>query len=383
MKIGILTQSMAANYGCNIQAYALQTILERMGHDVEILDRWFPPIKKTSRVLIFQQINQLMKDCVKFCLCRPIYHIIQDSDKPFFWRNIISFQQQYLHLSKPLYTAQDMIDYTSQHHFDAFIVGSDQVWRPAYNLGDKLYDMYLDFAQDKMVKRISYAASFGVDNWEYTNEQTQICAELIQQFNAVSVREKSGVDLCKQYYNVDAKHVLDPTLLLRSDDYNTLIDSKLTGNGPTGLFCYVLDPSSDMMQTIDYIEKQTGLKRYTCLPLVPENTYNVFHREGSILSSPEEWLRCFRNAEMILVDSFHGMVFSIIYNKPFWVVGNPKRGMARFNSLLSLFGLEERLVNLEQLRNLNLKKTIDWSSVNQKRLTLVADSKLFLKKALM
>lgn len=382
MKIAILTQSMAANYGCNLQAYALQTVLEQFGHEVEILDRWFP-IKRVSPFLkSLRNIKIFFKDCVKFCLRRPIYHAFEDDDKPYFWRNFIEFQRQYLHLSSKLYSTEDLKIYAKLHNYDAYIVGSDQVWRPAYNLGDKLYDMYLSFISGQEVIRISYAASFGVDYWEYSDEQTIVCSELLKQFDAISVREDSGVHLCKNYLNVQAKHVLDPTMLLDASDYNKIIGHENTKKVKGDLFCYILDCSIQMLEAMDLVEQRTSLKSFTCLPLVPQNTYEVFHRESGVLPSPQEWLCGFRDSKMVLVDSFHGVVFSIIYNKPFWVIGNQKRGMARFNSLLSLFGLEERLVSLDQLKCVDLNKQINWDDVNSRRATMVIDSKMFLKDAL-
>lgn len=382
MKVGILTQPMAANYGCNLQAYALQTTLEHMGHKVEILDRWGPETKESTAVCFIKKVVVFFKDVIKLFLKRPIYHSIEEKDKGYYWQHIICFQKEYLHLSKKITSSIELSEYASLNQFEAYVVGSDQVWRPAYNLNDKLYDMFVAFAKDKQVKRLSYAASFGVDNWEYTAEQTRICKELIKKFDAISVREQSGLELCSDYLGVEASHVLDPTLLLEASDYNSLIEKKNIGKINGGLFCYILDTSSSTMHAIDYVERTTGLKRYICLPLVPENSYNVFSKESCILPSPEEWLRCFRDAEMVLVDSFHGMVFSIIYNKPFWVIGNVKRGMARFNSLLSLFNLENRMVASEQIQLIDLTQRINWDCVNAKREEMVAVSKQFLLESL-
>ncbi len=366
MKIGIITQPMAANYGCNLQAYALQVTLERLGHEVRILDRWSQRKNEVINEHIVKRMIRFAKDTVKFVLRKSIYHTIEESDRVYYWQHFLCFQREYLHLTEKFRSSAEIKAYSDNYHFDAYVVGSDQVWRPAYNLGEKLYDMYLAFAKDQDVKRISYAASFGVDNWEYTREQTNRCSELVKRFDAISVREKSGVDLCKNNLGVKAINVLDPTMLLDVKDYNLLIERKLQGKTEGELFCYILDSSPAMLRAMDFVEKISGLKRFTCLPLVPENTYDVFDKAGSILPSPEEWLRSFRDAKMVLVDSFHGMVFSIIYNKPFWVVGNPKRGMARFNNLLSLFGLEERLVTVEQFSSINLNSPIDWREVNER-----------------
>lgn len=382
MKIGILTQSMAANYGCNLQAYALQNVLERMGCDVEFLDRWDNPQQTLKRKTTIQTIARLLKDTLKCVLGRPIYHAIEEKDQSFYWQNFIRFQEQQLHLSKKLYSTEDLKEYSNHKEYDAYVVGSDQVWRPAYNLADKLNNMFLDFTEDEDVKRISYAASFGVDNWEYSDLQTQICRKLISKFDAVSVREKSGVDLCRNNLGIEAIHVLDPTLLLSYEDYNRLVANSNVRQSAGNMFCYILDSSSPTRSIIKRIESKTGYKSYTCLPLIPENTYNPFHKEDSILPTIEQWLKSFEDAEMVLVDSFHGMVFSIIYNKPFWVIGNTKRGLSRFTSLLQLLGLENRLISIEDLNRIDLNNPIDWQPVKDTIISYRSISLSFLEKAL-
>lgn len=96
------------------------------------------------------------------------------------------------------------------------------MWRPAFNLGPRLGNMFLDFADDK-VKKFSYAASFGCKEWEYTKEQEKTCSKLARRFDAISVREASAVDLCKNHFGVDASLVLDPTLLLNKEDYEKYV----------------------------------------------------------------------------------------------------------------------------------------------------------------
>ena len=134
-----------------------------------------------------------------------------------------SFIDKYLHVidvNVPI-TENSINDY----NFDGYIVGSDQVWRPRY-CKKTLMNNFLDFTNGINVKRLSYAASFGVDSWEFTKDETTKCAELIKTFNAISVREASAVDLCKQYLGVESKQVLDPTLLLSSEDYINMYYSR-------------------------------------------------------------------------------------------------------------------------------------------------------------
>ena len=161
-------------------------------------------------------------------------------------------------------------------------------------------------------------------------------------FNKISVREDSGVKLCKDFLGVEAQHVLDPTLLLNKNNYMSLIKKSYDGNRT--LFSYVLDKSEDKIEFVEFMAKEKGLKIVTCMSedkLIPGVTKDF---SKCIYPSVDKWLNGFNNAEFVVTDSFHGTVFAIIFNKQFVTIGNERRGMARFESLLKMFGLEDRLV---------------------------------------
>lgn len=199
MKLGILTQPLSFNYGCNLQAFALQRVLENMGHKVIILDRW-PKGKQTTFLEIVKfDIENALKDIIRFLLNKPIYHPIKETNEAYFGEKILAFQNRYLKKSSVLKSTDDMAVCVKALALDGIIVGSDQVWRPAYNVDGMLENMFLDFVEDSSLLKIAYAASFGVSEWEYTIEQTKRCANLIKKFDAVSVREDSGVLLCEKY----------------------------------------------------------------------------------------------------------------------------------------------------------------------------------------
>lgn len=212
--------------------------------------------------------------------------------------------------------------YIEQYKLETLIVGSDQVWRPMYN--DCLYDMFLQFAENFKGKKIAYAASFGVDNWEFTDEQTKICSSLIKQFDAISVRESSGKSLCKKYWVIDAVNVLDPTLLVNKDDY-----IKICADIPVVkeryLAAYILDSSDRVNEIIAEEADKRGLivRRYSA--------------DAKAELTVEEWISIFRDASFVVTDSFHGTVFSILFEKPFRCVANRDRGNARFEDLLDKY----------------------------------------------
>lgn len=395
MKIGILTQPLTNNYGGLLQAYALQTVLERMGHQIIILNR---PMKYVpdSRTL---SLTGRLTNIIKFILRRPqtiIFHELTPEQRKVVNRFTASFISIHHHKSPDFTSTWELKQYCKEHIFDAYIVGSDQCWRPQYS--PCLQNYYLDFAQDWNVRRVAYAASFGVDYWEYSNEMTKVCASLAQKFNAISVREDSGISLCKEHLGINAVHVLDPTMLLNPEDYNALIDSYdsavydiapehslSTVDRTKGkkLFTYVLDPCAKKKQFVRNVSQETDLSPVYCMPK-DFRAQEVFEKCPDDCTYPpvELWLQSFRDSEMVITDSFHGTVFSIIYNKPFWVLGNPSRGMARISSLLKIFRLEDRLISSEAFDNIDISKPINWEIVNSRRKELKNLSLHFLESNL-
>ena len=399
MKIGILTQPLQNNYGGLLQSYALQTILERMGHDVVILNRPMDKVKFSWSETFRKDSIVYLKNAVKFVLRRPlttIYHELLPEQRVVVNRFTEKFIQKHHHKSPDFYTTESLAKYAKQVGIEAFVVGSDQCWRPMYS--PCLPNYFLDFAKDWNVKRLSYAASFGVDTWELSSSETKVCASLAKMFNAISVRESSAVDLCRKHLGVSAVHVVDPTMLLDKEDYNCLLDgfnsdvfnissehalpNALTEKGKK-LFCYVLDINADKSRFINSVAKRKGLTPIFCMPK-DYRAQEVFKKCPDLCTFPpvELWLQSFRDAEMVIADSFHGTVFSIIYNKPFWVLGNPGRGMARFHSLLKMFNLESRLVTSDMLDSLDFDAPIDWTVVNNRREELKEMANNFLSEQL-
>ena len=343
MRIAILTLPLHVNFGGILQCYALQTVLERMGHEVSVLNTDFVNVDYKTRIGLF--IKRLVKTCIgkesKFYGWKTEREITQKYTQVFIRKHIHLLNVQDLSLLK-------------EDDFDAIVVGSDQIWRPMYY--QPIANAYLKFAKDwTSIKRIAYATSFGTDKWEYTHEETQECASLVKLFDAVSVRENTAVDLCRKYLEVEAVQVLDPTLLLSKEDYLKLIyQSKLKKN--EGVFAYFLDVTSSKMDLANRIAKERGLKLYQF------NNPNVdclsLHFEKRIQQPIEELIAGFRDASFVVNDSFHGCVFSIIFNKPFVVIGNEERGIARLKSLLSMLDFDYSVAsNIHQLQKIEWNKT--------------------------
>ena len=376
MKIGILTLPLHNNYGGILQAYALQTILKRMGHDAVVIDKSREiklPIISFSRYFLYFKLLA--------------HKVLVDRNTTIFWDRkhnreykVIStytlpFIQQYI---KRFIAARDYSN-IKQGDFDAFVVGSDQVWRPKYFGQNIISNAFLSFAKDWDVKRISYAASFGTEEWEYTEAQTSECKDWTKKFDAVSVRESSAVKLCKEHLDVDALHVLDPTMLLSAADYIQLFKEANTPRSSGSLMCYILDETEDKQKVVSNLEETLHLTAFSVNSKYEVRTAPL---EERIQPPVEAWLRGFYDAEFVVTDSFHACVFSILFEKPFIVYGNKNRAMARFHSLLSIFGFENRLVTSSAEAKKVISVPIDWSLVNTKKKEWQEKSYNFLKNNL-
>lgn len=362
MKIGILTQPLHSNYGGLLQNYALQQTLVRAGHEVETID-WGGG--SGFRAMLYRMKVQVLHTLLpnRYPLLK---YMPNDKEKSIIQRNTHHFINTYINHTETIHSYEGFVSQAAKGKYDAYVVGSDQCWRLCYNAF--LPSMFLDFVQDKQVKRIAYAASFGTDKWEFTPQQTAVCVPLAKKFDMVSVREDSGVKLCKENLGVDAVHVLDPTMLLTKEEYIQLIEKEKEPKSNGTLFNYILDPDAKKSVFIQKVAKAKGLKAFQVLPKCQTETRtkeDVKNRIGDcVFPGVTTWLRAFMEADMTIVDSFHGMVFSIIFNKPFWAIGNVSRGMSRFTSLLKMFHLEDRLLDADNLDDVDFSKPIDWTMVN-------------------
>lgn len=258
-------------------------------------------------------------------------------------------------------------------HFDAIVVGSDQVWRPLYS--QPIEEAFLSFLGDAKIKRISYAASFGVDNCEYTKEQIDVCSSLLKKFDVVSVRESSGIKLCQECFDVKAVQMLDPTLLLSADDYRALIKKGKTEPAKGNMLVYMLDRTKEKEDLVECIASEKGLTPFWINSETADENLPI---EQRIKMPVEQWLRSFDDVEFVLTDSFHGCVFSIIFGKQFLAVGNKDRGLSRFNSLLETFSLNDRLILSPDEYKGNMK-IIDYAQLQSKLHILQKQSISFIK----
>lgn len=378
MKIGILTQPLRRNYGGILQNWALQQILADMGHKPEMI--FLCGGHRPQGRLLALRCMSLVKCVVKkylfgyrnvflYSVFNPEYNpsAPQYADAEFVGR---------VHKTKQLTKDADMERFVASRGYDAFIVGSDQVWREDYS--PSITRFFLDFLPECDNRpRIAYAASFGKSKDYISEAHMPRCRELLLHFDAVSVREHEGLDILERDFDYHkGVKVLDPTLLLSADNYRELINGKDRASiSEPHIAAYILDMSEDK----DAILIETT----SCLRIPVKTFYGDFHGENMLTVS--QWLAEFDSADFVVTDSFHGCIFSIIFHKPFVVIANQERGLERFLSLLHDTGLENRLVysfDDFMARKDNLLTAPDYTVTEQLLDTLRRMSLNFLTNAL-
>jgi hypothetical protein len=349
MKIGILTLPLVSNNGGILQAYALQAFLKTNGYEAILIDRRYQtsiisPLKRCIKSIIFRK-KSIEPKLIKYLNQNP-YKFINKYIQP---------------QSKLISSNRSLKKYIDKNELEAIIVGSDQVWRLEYS-GKLKLTFFLNLKTKKAIKRISYAASFGIDTWNVENKLTKRISELLKNFDAISVRENTGVKICREQFSLEATQLIDPTFLLKKEDYIELINLEKEQKKVGDLFYYFLDSDEAKLNLANNYSNFLNLKAYTFKKIpAPNDSF----KNLEIVDSVTSWLRGFMDAKYILTDSFHGCIFSIIFNKPFLAVGNIERGLTRFSSILKQFKLEERLIlDLDRLDMSLMLNPIDYEYIN-------------------
>lgn len=388
-KILIITQPLRTNYGGILQAYALQKVIGDLGFEVQTDNAFFlksislkKRLKDVGARFVYGYLkgNENYKPLIKKQLNRRDYEKVAKNILPFIEKNIqtIDFFENRVK-PKP----------SNIEKFDIFICGSDQVWRRKY--GD-VRRYFFDFLKNTDKKRLSYSASFGTDNLkEYSEKEKKECRELIKNFSAISVREITAIKIIEEEFKQKAVLTLDPTLLLDKEEYLKLINkaekkAPLEITEKKKIFTYILDKSNEKEEVINLLSRRLAMRIEN---IMPKNNWTTLRskeiNEDAVFPSVEKWLEEISTADFVLTDSFHAVVFAIIFNKQFLCIGNKERGLARFTSLLDLFNLSNRLIyNKKDLTGVLLHDIyrIDYKQVNQKKEELKEISLNYLTKNL-
>lgn len=362
-KIGILTYHSGYNYGACLQAYALQTTLNNLGYDNEIIN--FETERFVTSREMFSRKPRRLKEIIKNISRIPYWHTLHERERMF-----NNFTLDVLHSTPRYKTEEDVI--THAKDYECIVCGSDQIWNlsqkdaPAANL---LF--YLNFP--KTQRRVSYAASFG----KWINDAPlyeSVILPLLNQFDSVSVREISGMKYLKSK-GIDCSLTLDPTVLLDKEDYEIICASRQIKEKYILMFGW--NTNSDLVSAAKQVSKYLGLPVYNIVP-PPRKMFCGIPRKLDV--GPCEFLSMIKNAEFIVTNSFHGTAFSITFERPFASIVTGKAD-TRMESLLCQLGLSDHLVAKE---NMNIDRMIstDFGDVKNKKAELRKSSFEYLKSAL-
>ena len=316
--VGILTYDYSINFGAHLQAYALCEKLKQLGFKPHII-RWAQHYYQTAG-----------------------YE--DDNLKP--------FRDKYLPRTKLCYAENELLEVCKD--LPRIIIGGDQVFRNWANLEEEPILRYFgDFIEGNKVLA-SYGASFGVEYFEGTEYTINHVKNLLKRFDEIGVREKSGVDLLKNTFNVEGKEVLDPVFLLDKNKYAHLAKKA--------------NKISDDYIAYMYLADKFGLgevKDELTQNLSNEKIININKKSEGGYTTPEQWLSNLLNAKFVITDSFHCVAFSIIFNKPFIVVNRDFGGNSRIDNILDKLNLSQCKKNtLSEISKIDLKQEINWNEVN-------------------
>lgn len=352
MKVSILTFHNAHNYGAVLQAYALKTKIESMGHDVVIENYCNNKIEKRYDAKLKIEISK--RDVIN-----PIrwLSILKKKNQIEFaqaaWKkqcyNFNEFIDKYLlEGNKTKKTIEDL----EKTNTDIFICGSDQVWTSWITGG--LDDVYLlNFKTN--AKRVSYAASIGSE--VISNEEKKKLKETLEKFDKIAVRELQIKNKLSEFINNEIYVALDPTLLIDANDYK-LIESKKKLQEEKYVFAYFVNESDELMEVAQKVAKDLGFKLIELHYYLRKDLKD--HNQIADIG-PSEFLYYIKNSEFVLTNSFHGTVFSILYKKKFYSVYNSD---VRKDGLLKTLQISERHIKCK--KEIDLSKKINYEVVYEK-----------------
>lgn len=349
------------NYGSIFQYYALQQYLKCWGVKSYLL-RYMFPTKDMLNGLAHKAISELHQ---KWSIANTFRHIKTQ------WE-FRSFLHNRCNVTPLKYTSIEELK-RNPPQADIYITGSDQVF------GGWLEPNFLTFAP-KGKPRVAYAASFG--KRELTSEHQAHIINWLQAFDAVSVRERSGVEICLKM-GVKTRHLLDPTLLLDAEDY--LPDNTPRAETSKYIFCYFIHEKKAANLRIDDISKFSSEKEVKLKVTGIEGPEQVVPRRYLCQYSPEKWLNHYRYADYVFTNTFHGTVFCIIFHKKFCVLlqkGTTIQQNERIYSLLEMFGLQDRILEQEKAISSIIDDYIDWTYVEEVKKNWREKTDLFWKEIL-
>ena len=366
MKVAVITLKDSPNYGGILQAYALQVAIKKLGHQCELIDYMTDDFRK--KFSFFGKPPRM----------KTIYWIYKKVQYPIMVQMMRKMMPFYNHMDLTRHFESKEQLFELNNDYDAFVTGSDQVWACDLNCYDDSY--FLSFAKSDKLK-FSYAASFGRTLEMMTDDEKSFISKQMIDYKCISVREASSVKICSALWNrQDAQPVLDPTLLLDKDDW-----SKVTVKPAQQKYvlCYLMQSRKNDTEALKFakrIAKGRGLK----LVKICRGLTSLLWGETLYVPTVEEWLGLFMNAEYIVTNSFHGVAFSVNFNRNFtaFVEGDPESGRnSRLNNICTALKLNNR-INQVGVKGKVDTSDIFYKEVNKRLQLLRSQSLNYLSNAL-
>ncbi|WBA10882.1 polysaccharide pyruvyl transferase family protein [Salinivibrio kushneri] len=379
-KIGILTFHASHNIGSMLQSYALQTYLqETTDSDVEFIDYASPEQRnmyaifpKTERKTFKRKLKgvaRLVIDSVFYPLLKIRYDDFE------------TFKNNYLILSENNYSYSNELD-ELENRYDYIFIGSDQIWN--VNCRDFTDTYFVDFKTK--AKLISYAPSLGGKNILKSDIDTNKVKSLLSNINSLSVREVNGKKWLDELTGKSFEVVCDPTLLLSKERWSRFLDEKKIKKKYTDyIFFYGQPFAKDTFEIIEKVSKKTN-KKIVMLD-AKAWLYNFCIKRGFILEkhcSPLDYLHLIKHASLVITTSYHGTIFSTVFEKDFWTVTFKGTNLDddRVGTLLKQVGLEDRFIYIEDILDKDIESKVDYSNYDRTLEPLVSKSKNYIKTAL-
>ncbi len=377
MNVGILTFHFSDNYGAALQAYALRRWLTEQGHHASFIDYRPAHIEHGGRLSMPTSPARIKANLkvVYLAVSSFIHEHFGNRDQK---EKFVRFREHFLDIPSGSALTDNGASLAAAQSFDLIVAGSDQIWSPSQHFGfDPNY--FLAFANAFPARKISYAASFGRDRVS-SSEAAQL-PQLLHHFDAISVREASGVTLVERATGQTPANVPDPTLL--HSNYAELTDRAPPEHDDPYIFCYGLRSPDNIRQTADLVSEQLG-----CPVLSPHNPHRRWVEIGhTVYPDPGEWVSLVKNARFVVTNSFHGTVFALLFRKPFIVAGltgDKAAANARAIHLLRAVGLDNRFAPSFSAQNVQalMASEIDWEAVDQRLADLRHAGSAFLSTQL-
>lgn len=361
MKIKTITCHDVYNHGASLQAYALQTYLSSLSHDVEIID--YKPDYLSNHYNLWSVSNPVFdKPVVKqlYLLAKLPGRLIALRRK----HKFDEFTQKYLRLTSHRYHSNEELK-ANTPGADVFIAGSDQIWNTLFQNGRDA-SFYLDFAP-KNAKRIAYAASFATK--DVVEEYKPFVCEMLQGFDSISLRERISLPLLESLGRNDGVAVCDPVFLLSREQWDKILPTSSIEE--EYLLVYDTENSKKLKDIAQSIAKERNLKIFNI-----SGSRKSYVDKDFWVSSPIDFVQLIRDAEYVISNSFHATAFSLIFHREFCVVNRSEAINERMLSLLEQYGLQERLIT--DIAK-GLLSSIDYSKVQPKIEQDIEASKQYLR----